>query len=87
VKNTTADLTQWHTWGAEWTQGKVVFTLDGNVWATVTNPGISSVPMNLAIQMQAYPCDGIGGEAGCPDSSTPTSSDFDIDWVTQYSPS
>lgn len=87
VKDTTADLSQWHTWGAEWTPGKVVFTLDGNVWATVTSPDVSSVAMNLAIQMQAEPCNYYGGEAGCPDSTTPAASHFDIDWVTEYSPS
>jgi hypothetical protein len=84
AKNTTADLTQWHTWGAEWTPGKVAFTLDGNVWATETNPNVSSVPMNLAIQIQAYPCSGPGSFGVCADSSTPASSDFDVDWVTQY---
>jgi len=87
VKDTSADLSQWHTWGAEWTAGKVVFTLDGNVWATVTNSNVSSAPMNLAIQMQAEPCNYYGGVAGCPDSTTPAASYFDIDWVTQYSPS
>ncbi|MGH2850062.1 MAG: glycoside hydrolase family 16 protein [Solirubrobacteraceae bacterium] len=86
AKNTTADLSQWHTWGAEWTPGKVAFTLDGNVWATETNPNVSSVPMNLAIQMQAYPCSGPGSFGVCADSTTPASSNFDVDWVTQYSP-
>jgi hypothetical protein len=59
------------------------------VWATIDNPNISSIPMNLAIQIQAYPC-GNGGELGnvtCPNSSTPAQSYFQIDWVTQYSPS
>ena len=29
VKNTSADATQWHTWGAEWTAGQVVFSMMG----------------------------------------------------------
>lgn len=86
AKNTTADLSHWHTWGAEWTPGEVAFTLDGTVWATETNPNVSSVPMNLAIQIQAYPCSGAGSFGVCADSTTPASSDFDVDWVTQYSP-
>jgi Glycosyl hydrolases family 16 len=86
AKNTTADLSKWHTWGAEWTAGKVAFTLDGNVWATETSPNVSSVPMNLAIQIQAYPCSGPGSFGVCADSSTPSSSYFDVDWVTQYAP-
>lgn len=87
VKNKTVDLTQWHTWGAEWTPGQVAFTVDGTVWATADNPNISSAPMNLAIQIQAYPCSGPGSFGVCVDSTTPASSYFDVDWVTQYSPS
>lgn len=84
VKNTTADLSQWHTWGAEWSPGKVVYTLDGAVWATTANANVSSIPMNLAIQIQGYSC-GIGGTV-CPDATTPAMSNFDVDWVVQYAP-
>ena len=57
VNNTLAvNLTQWHTVGVEWSPGKIVYTMDGTPWATETNANVSDVPMQLAIQTQAWQC-------------------------------
>ena len=81
-RSVNADFTQWHTLGVEWTPGKLVYTLDGQPWATVTNPNVPSRPMVLAMQTQVWGC-GIAGY-DCPDASTPASSDVDVDWVVAY---
>jgi beta-glucanase (GH16 family) len=79
-----ADFTQWHTIGVEWTAGKLVYTLDGNPWATRSGSFVPAEPMDLALQTQA-------GKVGdqydpAPDSRTPTEVDLDLDWVSVYAP-
>jgi beta-glucanase (GH16 family) len=81
-RSVSADFTKWHTAGLEWTPGKLVFTLDGEPWATITGPHVPDEPMGLALQTQAWYC-GHGWEA-CPDESTPARVDLEVDWVVCY---
>jgi len=85
-QSTSVDWSQWHTYGVEWTPGKIVFTLDGNNVATVTS-NVPTGPMHLGMQdqMEGSQICGGGWEA-CPDATTPAEVDFDIDWVVDYSP-
>jgi hypothetical protein len=48
------DFTQYHTAGVIWKPGVVRFTLDGKLWATVTDERVPSVPMHFAIQTRSY---------------------------------
>jgi beta-glucanase (GH16 family) len=81
----TVDLTQWHTYGVIWSPGNVSYTLDGQVWASYPNQYVSSQPMYLAMQTQAWPC-GVQWE-NCRDSTTPAEVDMNIDWVVAYTKS
>jgi beta-glucanase (GH16 family) len=80
------NLTQWHTVGVEWTRGELVYTLDGHEWGRVTGSAVPSVPMVLDIQTQAWAC-GTNEWEACPDASTPSSVNLDVDWVVAYAPS
>ena len=77
------DFSQWHTLGVEWTTGKLVYTIDGTTWATVTNIGVPSIPMALDLQSQSLQCTQYGS---CVDSSTPAEVDMQVDWVVVYAP-
>ena len=77
-----ADFTKWHTIGVEWTPGKLVYTLDGAAWATVTGASVPSTPMFLAIQQAALPC---SVWSTCVDSTTPAHTKILVDWVSVYS--
>jgi beta-glucanase (GH16 family) len=81
----TVNLTQWHTVGVEWTPGKIVYTMDGVPWATEANANVSNVPMQLALQIQAWQC-GASSWEQCANSSTPAEVDMDVDWIAVYSP-
>ncbi len=78
------DLTQWHTVGVEWSPGKIVYTMDGTPWATETNANVSDVPMQMALQTQAWQC-GTSGWEQCANSSTPAEVDMDVAWIAAYS--
>ena len=75
------DLTKWHTWGVIWTPTSVTYTVDGDVWGTVTDAAaISNVPMELDITQQTF-C----GES--PAWACPTApATLDVDWVDEYAP-
>jgi beta-glucanase (GH16 family) len=77
-----ADFTHWHTLGVEWTPGRLVYTLDGHPWSTVSSEHVPDEPMELDIQTQAGTC----GDpyAPCPDSTTPPHVDLLVDWVVAY---
>ncbi len=79
------DLTQWHTVGVEWSPGKIVYTMDGLPWATETNADVPDVPMQLALQTEAWQC-GVSSWEQCADGSTPAEVDMDVDWVAVYAP-
>jgi beta-glucanase (GH16 family) len=76
------NLTQWHTLGVQWSAGKIEYTVDGEIWATVTGPEVPSVPMVLDLQTQVWPCGTIGET--CPTSATPAHVNMDVAWVVAY---
>jgi beta-glucanase (GH16 family) len=78
------DFSHWHTLGVEWTSGKLVYTIDGLIWATVTDSRVPSQPMVLDVQTQALACSPYNT---CVDSSTPTEVDVLVAWVVAYAPS
>jgi beta-glucanase (GH16 family) len=85
-KSITADFSQWHTVGVEWTPQMISYTLDGSVWATVPSntASIPSINMELDIQAQAGTC---GGSSTCPDATTASQApgvDMQVDWVVAY---
>jgi beta-glucanase (GH16 family) len=75
----TVDMTQWHTWGVIWTPTSITYTVDGQVWGTVTVASeIPNQPMVLDLQQQTWCSSGFA----CPTS--PES--MLIDWVAEYAP-
>jgi beta-glucanase (GH16 family) len=71
------DMTQWHTWGVVWTPTTITYTVDGQVWGTVANPGeIPSQAMTLDLDQQTWCASGFA----CP---TAPQSEL-IDWVAEY---
>lgn len=84
VRTLDADFSKWHTIGVEWTPGKLAYTFDGRVWATVTSAHVPDIPLRLAVQEEATACG--GPDSTCPDQSTPGNTDIDIDWIVAYSP-
>jgi beta-glucanase (GH16 family) len=76
------DFSQWHTVGVEWTKGKVVYTLDGKAWGSVVSANVPSGPMDLAIQTETGTC----GDPWltCPNATTPSRVDLDVDWVAAW---
>ncbi len=81
VNTTYNDLTQWHTWGVIWTPTSLIYTLDGQEWASVTVPSeIPQQPMTLDIQQQTW-C-GASPAWACPTASQTAS--LQVDWVAEY---
>jgi hypothetical protein len=77
-RSLSVNMTQWHTWGVIWTATSIQYTVDGNVWATVTTPAsIPNIPMHLSLQSQTWCSSGWA----CP--SAPQT--MQVDWVAQYS--
>jgi hypothetical protein len=83
-KALSGDFSRWNTLGVEWTPGKLVYTLNGRPWATVTGSMVPHTAMNLAIQTQAGTCGSWAG-ASCPDATTPARVDMQVDWAVAYS--
>jgi len=79
---TTGNFTRWHTFGLEWTPGRLVFTVDGRVWYRVDGAVVPSTPMEMDIQDVAGTC-GVAVEP-CPNSSTPPRVDLQVAWVRIY---
>jgi beta-glucanase (GH16 family) len=75
---TDVDMTQWHTYGVEWSPNRLTYTLDGKAWGSVTGAAVPRVPMNLAIQTQAM------RPAGAISSAMPREVTEYIDWVSVY---
>ena len=46
-------MTQWHTYGVEWTPTRLLFTIDGQGWATMGGSAVPHQPMQLAMQTAA----------------------------------
>jgi beta-glucanase (GH16 family) len=76
------DFTAWHTVEVEWDPGKLVYRIDGKVWATMANKSVPKVPMSIAIQTQAFGC-GLPWQ-GCPNATTPARVDMQVDWAVAY---
>ena len=83
-KDLTADFSQWNTLGVEWSPGKLVYTLNGRPWSTLTGAMVPHTAMNLAIQTEANTC-GTWAGATCPNSTTPAHVDMQVDWTATYS--
>ena len=47
------DMTQWHTYGVEWTPTRLLYTIDGRAWAAMYGAAVPHQPMRLAIQTAA----------------------------------
>jgi beta-glucanase (GH16 family) len=76
------DLTKWHVYGVEWTPGSIVYTLDGEPWASVQGEHVPRRPMHLAIQTQVWEK---GTTFETPvDPTTPLRTNLQVDWVEQY---
>jgi beta-glucanase (GH16 family) len=84
AQSVSADFSQWHTMGVEWTAGLLKFTLDGAVWATMATSHVPSIPMELDAQAQAGTCGDTWNP--CPDATTPAHVNLQIDWVAAYRP-
>lgn len=81
-KQASADFSQWHTVGVEWSPGKVVYTLDGAAYGTVENANVPSGPMSMALQTEALlTCSQWNS---CVNSSTPALTNAEFDWVSIY---
>jgi beta-glucanase (GH16 family) len=73
-----ANFQSWHTIGLNWTPGKILYTLDGRAWGSVTGSHVPNVPMHLGIQTHV----GSNGNSGPgPGSTTPSKVGLQIDWV------
>jgi beta-glucanase (GH16 family) len=72
---TSARYPDWHTAVIEWTPGKVVFTLDGQVIGQTTNR-IPSTPMHWVLQTETA----LSG----PAPSNSTQGNVQIDWVAVW---
>jgi beta-glucanase (GH16 family) len=80
ARNLNIDMTQWHTFGVIWTANSITYTVDGNVWGTVTQANaIPNVPMHLSLQSQTWCASGWA----CPT----VSQSMLVDWVAIYKPS
>ena len=80
--NININMMQWHTWGVVWTPTSIKYTVDGNVWDTVSSSSaqIPNVPMHLALQQQTW-C------AASPAYACPTAPEsMQINWVAVYTP-
>jgi beta-glucanase (GH16 family) len=79
------DFSQWHTLGVRWLPGRLVYTIDGQEWASVVSPNLPTKPMNLAIQTEANN-DCTLTWATCVDGTTPANVNLEVDWVAVYAP-
>ena len=76
-----ADFSVFQTVGVEWSPGRLVYTLNGRPWASVSSPHVPRGPMRLALQLEAGPG---SWWAPAPSSSTPQGMNLVVDWVVAY---
>jgi len=78
VRLSAIDMTRWHTWGVIWTPTSITYTVDGQVWATVSNSSaqIPNIPMHLSLQSQTWCASGWA----CP--TAPAS--MQVNWIAEY---
>ena len=84
ARSVKADFSVWHTVGVEWTPGRLVYTLDGAAWDTLSSSQVPSQPMEMDIQTQAGTYGQV--ETPCPNASTPAHVTLQLDWVVAYRP-
>ena len=73
------NMMRWHTWGVIWTPSSVTYTVDGQVWGSVTVPSeIPNIPMTLDMEQRTKCSFG----TQCP--THPIS--MQVDWVAEYTP-
>lgn len=77
------DVTQWHTYGVEWTPGSISFLVDGVVRKVMTEH-IPSGPMFLAMQTEYMGECTNGDWIPCPDETTPAIVRAQLDGVKIY---
>ncbi len=75
---TKVDMTQWHTYGLEWTPTSVAFSIDGRVFARMTGAAVPKQPMKLAIQTAATK------PVGAPSAATPRDVTLRLEWISIY---
>ncbi|CAF5024782.1 unnamed protein product, partial [Rotaria sp. Silwood1] len=76
------DPGKWHTMGVEWTPGKLVYTIDDQVWGTVQSNYVPNISMGLALQTQAGTTSSNWNPI--PNNSTPSMVQMQVDWVVIY---
>jgi beta-glucanase (GH16 family) len=79
-KSVSVDMTTWHTIGVRWSDGRLAYILDGQIWATVTSSSVPSIPMVPAIQTQAWNC-GVSTWEQCRNAFSPNIETMQIAWV------
>jgi beta-glucanase (GH16 family) len=83
-RSVNGDFTHWHTIGVEWRPGRLAYTLDGNVWAALASRHVPRIAMEMDAQTQAGTC---GDQSQpCPNATTPSHVNMQIDWVVVYRP-
>ncbi|MGB4758545.1 MAG: glycoside hydrolase family 16 protein [Candidatus Saccharimonadales bacterium] len=87
-RSTAVDMSQWQTVGVEWTPGNLKYTLNGQVWGTVTSPAaaIPDGPMFFAIQTEANTL-GATQWMTTVDASSPRPTKLEVDWFVVYAQS
>ncbi len=68
--------------GVEWTPGKLVYTIDDQVWGTVQSIYVPNISMGLALQTQAGTTSSNWNPI--PNNSTPSMVEMQVDWVVIY---
>jgi beta-glucanase (GH16 family) len=68
--------------GVVWSPGEVQYTIDGNVWATESNPNVSTAPMNIVLQSRTA-CESAPGLT-CTVPWAAHEPNVDVDWVVAY---
>jgi hypothetical protein len=64
----------WHTYGMDWRSDHIGFYVDGKLWYTYTGT-IPTTPMAVIFNLA------VGGWAGASDSTTPSPSVLQVDWL------
>ncbi len=86
IQSTVAvNMTQWHTYGVIVEPGIITYYLDGIPWAVQLSSHVPTLAGSFAIQTQAWSCGTNPTYETCPDTSTPPSSQLEVDWAVAYS--
>jgi beta-glucanase (GH16 family) len=76
---------EWHTYGVIMEDNRITFTVDGdNVTGVLDNVPVTSKRLWLGMQTGAMDPNGEARAYETVDSSTPSTSEIQIDWVAHY---